>query len=150
MWWSMVSKAALRSRSTRTDEELKDTNKNKILYWAKKHEWWTLDRWKCVLWSVVQIGDFLVPTTVSLWDAVCVNGLSAAEEKFIIQIAAQITASQRRSNRHQHDQRRLCESGLHGQIAAKKPLLKDTNNKKILYWAKKHKQWTLNWWKSVL
>ena len=30
------------------------------------------------------------------------------------------------------DQRRLCESGLHEQIAAKKPLLKDTNNKDIL------------------
>ena len=26
------------------------------------------------------------------------------------------------------------ESGLHGQIAAKKPLLKDTNNKKRLAW----------------
>ena len=36
------------------------------------------------------------------------------------------------------------ESGLHGQITAKKPLLKDTNNKKRLAWAKKHKQWTLD------
>ena len=44
---------------------------------------------------------------------------------------------------------RLCESGLHGQIAAKKPLLKDTNKKKRLAWAKKHEQWTLDWWKSV-
>ena len=40
------------------------------------------------------------------------------------------------------------KSGLHGQIAAKKSLLKDTNKK--IYWAKKHKQWTLEWWKSVL
>jgi hypothetical protein len=47
-------------------------------------------------------------------------------------------------------QRRLCESGLHGQIAAKKPLLKDTNKKKILALAKKHEQWTLDRWKSVL
>jgi hypothetical protein len=47
-------------------------------------------------------------------------------------------------------QRRLCESGLHGRIAAKKPLLKDTNNKKKLAWAKKHKQWTLDRWKLVL
>ena len=46
--------------------------------------------------------------------------------------------------------RRLCESGLHGRIAAKKPLLKDTNNNKRLAWAKKHEQWTLDWWKSVL
>ena len=46
-------------------------------------------------------------------------------------------------------QRRLRESGLHGQIAAKKPL-KDTNKKKILAWAKKHEQWTLDQWKCVL
>ena len=25
-----------------------------------------------------------------------------------------------------------------------------TNNKKRLAWAKKHEQWTLEWWKSVL
>ena len=42
------------------------------------------------------------------------------------------------------------ESGLHDQIAAKKPLLKDTNNMKRLAWAKKHEQWTLDQWKSVL
>ena len=34
-------------------------------------------------------------------------------------------------------------------MAAKKPLLKDTSKKKRLAWAKKHKQWTLDWWKSV-
>ena len=45
--------------------------------------------------------------------------------------------------------RKLCESGLHGRIAPKKPLLKDTN-KKRLAWAKKHEQWTLERWKSVL
>ena len=39
--------------------------------------------------------------------------------------------------------RRLGESGLHGRIAAKKPLLKDTN-KKRLAWAKKHKQRTID------
>ena len=49
------------------------------------------------------------------------------------QIAAQINVSQSSSNRHISTstvQRRLCESGLHGRIAAKKPLLKDTNNNK--------------------
>jgi hypothetical protein len=46
-------------------------------------------------------------------------------------------------------QRSLSESRLHSQIVAKKPLLKDTN-KKRLAWAKKHKQWTLDRWKSVL
>ena len=62
------------------------------------------------------------------------------------QIAAQINAMQSSSNRHISTstvQRRLRESGLRGQIAAKKPLLKDTN-KKRLAWAKKHKQWTLD------
>ena len=47
-------------------------------------------------------------------------------------------------------QRRLGESGLHGQTSAKKPLLKDTNNKKRLAWDKKHEQWTLDQWKYVL
>ena len=45
------------------------------------------------------------------------------------------------SNRHISTstvQRRLSESGLHGRIAAKKPLLKDTNNKKRLASTKKH------------
>ena len=41
-------------------------------------------------------------------------------------------------------QRRLRESGINGRIAAKKPLLKDTNNKKRLAWAKKHEKWTLD------
>ena len=64
-------------------------------------------------------------------------------------IAAQINASQCSSNRHISTstvQRRLCESGLHGQIAAMKPLLKDTNKKNKLAWAKKHEQWILDWW----
>jgi hypothetical protein len=34
-------------------------------------------------------------------------------------------------------------------ISAKKSLLKDTNKIKRLAWAKKHEQWTLDWWKSV-
>ena len=45
------------------------------------------------------------------------------------QIAAQINASQSSSNRHISTstvKRRLRESSLHGPIAAKKPLLKDT------------------------
>ena len=60
------------------------------------------------------------------------------------EIADQINASQSSSNRQISTvQRRLRESGLQGQNAAKKPLLKDTNKKKRLAWAKKHKQWTL-------
>ena len=63
------------------------------------------------------------------------------------EISAQINASQSSSNRHISTstvQRRLRESGLHGQIAAKTPLLKDTNKNKRLAWAKKHEQWTLD------
>ena len=55
------------------------------------------------------------------------------------EIAAQINASRTSSNRHISTstvQRRLRESSLHGQIAAKEPLLKDTNKKKRLAWAK--------------
>ena len=84
---------------------------------------------------------------------------SAAEDKFIRvtslrnrqltapQIAAQIKASQSSTS---IVQRRLHKAGLHGQIAAKKPLLKNTNKKKRLGWAKKHKQWTVDRGKSVL
>jgi hypothetical protein len=70
-----------------------------------------------------------------------------------LKLAAQINTSLSSSNRHincSETVRRRHESGLHGWIAAKKPLLKDTNNKKRLAWAKKHKQWTLDRWQSVL
>ena len=50
---------------------------------------------------------------------------------------------------HQLFRRDSVNQGLHGRIAAKKPLLKDTN-KKRLAWAKKHKKLTLDQWKSVL
>ena len=69
------------------------------------------------------------------------------------EMSAQINASQSSSNRHISTstvQGRLRESGLHGRIAAKKRLLKDTNKNKRIAWAKKHKQWTLDRWKSVL
>ena len=68
------------------------------------------------------------------------------------EIAPQINSSRSSSNRYISTstvQRRLCESGSHGRIAAKKPLLKDTNNKKRLASAKKHEQWTFDWWKLV-
>uniref|UniRef100_A0A4W5K121 Transposase Tc1-like domain-containing protein n=1 Tax=Hucho hucho TaxID=62062 RepID=A0A4W5K121_9TELE len=69
---------------------------------------------------------------------------SAGEDKFI-----RVTSLRNYTSQHQLSvQRRLCESGLHGRISAKKPLLKDTNMKKRLAWAKKHDQWTLDRWKS--
>ena len=57
------------------------------------------------------------------------------------QIKSHINASQSSSSRHISTstvKRRLRESGLHGRIAAKKPLLRK-NNKKRLVWAKKHR-----------
>ncbi len=86
---------------------------------------------------------------------------SAAEEKFIgvtslrnrKLTAPQIRASQSSSCRHISTstvQRRLCELGLHGQISAKKPLLRKNHMKKRIAWAKKNKEWTLDHWKSVL
>ena len=54
------------------------------------------------------------------------------------------------TSQHQLFRGNCVESGLHGQIDAKKPLLKDTNKKKRLTWANKHQQWTIGRWKSVL
>jgi hypothetical protein len=42
------------------------------------------------------------------------------------------------------------KSDLHGQIAAKEPLLNHTNNKERLAWAKKHEEKDIHWCKSVL
>ena len=66
--------------------------------------------------------------------------------------ASEISSQIHAINRHisiSTVQRRLRESGLHGQIAAKKPPLKDTNSNKRPAMAKKHEQWTLDLWNSV-
>ena len=84
---------------------------------------------------------------------------SAAEDKIITVTSLrnrQLTAPQFRAhiNASQSStstvQRSLLESAPRGGIAAKKPLLRDNNKKKRSAWAKKHKQWTLDQWKSVL
>ena len=62
------------------------------------------------------------------------------------EIAAKINASQSSSNRHiliSAVQRRLRQPGLHGLIAAKIPLLKDTKRETCF-------ALTIDWWKSVL
>ena len=70
---------------------------------------------------------------------------SAAEDKFT-RVTSLRNCSPNKyfiSNRHISTstvQRRLRESGLCGSIAAKKPLLKDTNKEKRLASAKKHEQ----------
>ena len=67
------------------------------------------------------------------------------------QIAVQINVSQSSdTSQHQLFRGDCVKSGLKGWIATKKPLLKKTNNKKRLACAKKHEQWTLDQWKSVL
>jgi hypothetical protein len=68
------------------------------------------------------------------------------------QVAAQINSSRSSSNRHNSTstvQRRLRESGLHGRIAANKPLVKDTNNNKSLLGPRRAMN-IINTWKSVL
>ncbi|CAJ0915678.1 unnamed protein product [Ranitomeya imitator] len=69
------------------------------------------------------------------------------------QIRDQVNATQSSSSRHISTttvKRRLCAAGLHGKIAARKPLLRTGNKQKRLVWAKEHKEWTLDQWKSVL
>ena len=65
------------------------------------------------------------------------------------EIAAQINASEFQVKDTSTVQRRQCESGLHGRIAAKKPLLKDTNKKRLAL-TKKHEHWTLDQCECVL
>jgi hypothetical protein len=60
-----------------------------------------------------------------------------------------INDSQSSSNRHISTstvRRRLRESGIHGGISAKKPVLKDTNKKRPV-WAKNQEQWISDRWK---
>lgn len=47
-------------------------------------------------------------------------------------------------------QRRLREKGFMGRIAAKKPLLRAENKTKRLLFARQHKDWSIDQWKSVL
>ena len=47
-------------------------------------------------------------------------------------------------------QHQLFRGDCVNEIAVKKPPLKDTNKNKRLAWAKKHEQWTSDWWKSVV
>ncbi|CAJ0955651.1 unnamed protein product [Ranitomeya imitator] len=84
---------------------------------------------------------------------------SAAEDKFIrvtslrnrrltaAQIRDQINATQSSSSKHISTttvKRKLCAAGLHGKIAATKPLLRTGNKQKRLFWAKEYKEWTLD------
>uniref|UniRef100_A0A3B4CHW9 Transposase Tc1-like domain-containing protein n=1 Tax=Pygocentrus nattereri TaxID=42514 RepID=A0A3B4CHW9_PYGNA len=84
---------------------------------------------------------------------------SAAEDKFIrvtslrnCRLTAaqgyQVNATQSSSSRH--ISRTTVKRSLHGKIAARKPLLRTSNKQKRLVWAKEHKEWTLDQWKSVL
>lgn len=44
----------------------------------------------------------------------------------------------------------LQKNGLHGRVAARKPLLRPANRKKRLLWAKEHVNWTEEEWSKVL
>ena len=50
--------SGLHGRIAAKKQLLKNINNKKRLAWAKIHEHWALNRWKFVLWSGVQIGDF--------------------------------------------------------------------------------------------
>ena len=54
----MIHRVQVTDTSQHLHPLLKDTNNKKRLAWAKKHEQWTLDRWKSVLWSGAQIVRF--------------------------------------------------------------------------------------------
>ena len=45
---------------------------------------------------------------------------------------------------------RLMKAGLRGRVAAKKPLLRKANKVKRLQWARKHANWTISPWKTVV
>ena len=146
---------------TRTAQIIKEKRKSIITLRHESQPIWNISR-------TLKVSSSAVEKTIKRYDETGShedrhrNGrhrvTSAAEHKFIrelpaSEIAAQINASQSSSNRHISTltaQRRLYKSGLHGRISAKKPLLKDANKKKRLAWHKKHKQWTLDQWKSVL
>ena len=46
--------------------------------------------------------------------------------------------------------RRLDETGLHGRVARKKPLLTEQHKRVWLAWAKERKDWTLHEWQSII
>ena len=54
---SQNRESGLHSRITAKKPLLKNTNEKRLV-WAKKYEKFTLDQWKFVVWSGVQIGDF--------------------------------------------------------------------------------------------
>ena len=93
--------------------------------------------------SFVEFLSFLMSLSQSvvLWQGRC--GIQEIEDKFIRVNCTSDCSPNKMLHRVQVTdtstvQRRLRESGHHGQIAAKKPILKDTNKKKRLAWSKKH------------
>jgi len=66
------------------------------------------------------------------------------------EIIAQINRSHDLSLSTSTVQRRLREASLFGQVAIKKPLLRQQNKTKRLRWAREHKNWTREQWDTVL
>lgn len=85
-----------------------------------------------------------------------------ADDRFIVSISKRnrrLTASQITAEFNVNSpnpvsvttvKRRLLKAGLRGCVAVKKPFLRPVNKKKRLEWAKFHKDWTTDQWKSVL
>ena len=76
---------------------------------------------------------------------------SAAEDKFISlpasEIAAQINAQVADTSQHQLFRGDCVNQAFVVELLQRNHYQKDTNKKKRLAWAKKHEQWTLDWWK---
>ncbi len=123
--------------------------------------------------TTLNVSSSAVAKTIKCYDETGSHGVhprkgrprvtSATEDKFIRvtslrnrkltapQIRAHMNASQ--SSRHISTsavQRRLYDSGLQGWIAAMTPLLRKNNKNKRIAWVKKHEEWTVHQWNSVL
>lgn len=75
---------------------------------------------------------------------------SANRQKSAAEILAEVNANTPAPISLNTVKRRLLEKGMYGRVAVKKPLLRPNNFQKRLDFAERHKDWTVDDWKSVL
>ena len=66
------------------------------------------------------------------------------------QLAASLNGTRKTPVSTSTVKRRLHDAGLLGRVAKKRPYLRLANKSKTLRWAKEHKHWTEEDWKSVM